>query len=93
MYPIVLCTAHDMSPNRAGVAHVHRPYVADARKHKLEVSPDAAQTDAIRAPDDATQQSLELAIGRAGLGWAGPIVSRAKTGPGQNWPDFFGPKF
>ena len=29
---------------------------------------------------------LELAIGRAGPG-------RAKTGPGQNWPGFFGPEF
>ena len=29
---------------------------------------------------------LEVAIGRAGLGWA-------NTGPGQNWPGFFGPKF
>ena len=45
-----------MSLNRAGVACVHRLYVADARKSKLEVSPDAAQTGAIRAPDDATQQ-------------------------------------
>ena len=45
-----------MSPNRAGVALVHRLYIADARKSKLEVSSDAAQTDAIRAPDDATQQ-------------------------------------
>ena len=45
-----------MSPNRAGVARVHRLYVVDGRRSKLEVSPDAAQTDAIRAPDDATQQ-------------------------------------
>ena len=46
-----------MSPNRAGVARVHRLYVVDGRKSKLEVSPDAAQTDVIRAPDDdATQQ-------------------------------------
>ena len=45
-----------MSPNRAGVARVHRLYVADGRKSKLEVSPDAAQTDAILVPDDATQQ-------------------------------------
>ena len=49
-----------MSPNRAGVAHVHRLYVVDARKSKLEVSPDAAQTDAIRALDDATQQSRNI---------------------------------
>ena len=49
-----------MSPNRVGVAHVHRLYVADARKSKLEVSPDASQTETIRAPDDATQQSLNI---------------------------------
>ena len=49
-----------MSPNRAGVAHVHRLYVAELRKRKLEVSTDAAQTDAIRAPDDATQQSQNI---------------------------------
>ena len=49
-----------MSPNRAGVAHVHRLNVAEPRKRKLEVSPDAAQTDAIRAPDDATQQSRNI---------------------------------
>ena len=29
---------------------------------------------------------LEVAIGRAGPG-------RANSGPGQNWPDFFGPRF
>ena len=44
-----------MSPNRAGVAQVHRLYIAEPRKRKLKVSPDVAQTDAIRAPDDATQ--------------------------------------
>ena len=49
-----------MLSNRTGVAHVHRLYVADARKSKLGVSPDAAQTDAIRAPDDATQQSRNI---------------------------------
>ena len=37
--------------------------------------------------------ALEVAIGRAGLGCAGPTLGRAKTGPGQNWPGFFGPKF
>ena len=37
--------------------------------------------------------SLELAIGRAGTGWAGPTLGWAKTGPGQNWPGFFGQKF
>ena len=33
--------------------------------------------------------------GRAGnrAGQTGLIVGRAKTGQGQNWPDFFGPKF
>ena len=36
---------------------------------------------------------LEVTIGRAGPGWAGPTVGRAKTGQGQNWPGFFGPKF
>ena len=36
---------------------------------------------------------IEVAIGRAEPGWAGPIVDRAKTGLGQNWPNFFGPKF
>ena len=35
---------------------------------------------------------LELAIGRTGLGWAGPIVGWAKIRPGQNRPGFFGPK-
>ena len=49
-----------MSPNRAGVAHVHRLYVVEPPKHKLEVSPDAAQTDAIRASDDAIQQSRNI---------------------------------
>ena len=44
-----------MSPNRAGVARVHRLYVGAGRTSNLEVSPDVAQTDAIRAPDDATQ--------------------------------------
>ena len=45
-----------MSPNRAGVARVHQLYEGDVRRSNLEVSSDAAQTDAIRAPDDATQQ-------------------------------------
>ena len=45
-----------MSPNRAGVDRVHRLYVGAGRMSNLEVSPDAARTDAIRAPDDATQQ-------------------------------------
>ena len=26
-------------------------------------------------------------------GRVGPTVGRAKTGPGQNWPGFFGPRF
>ena len=51
-----------MSPNRAGVAPVHRLYVAEARKSKLEVSPDAAQTDAILAPDDATRQHRNIRV-------------------------------
>ena len=54
--PIVLCTEHDMSPNRVGVARVHRLYVGDGHKSKLEVCPDAAQTDVIHATDHATQQ-------------------------------------
>ena len=45
-----------MSPNRVGVARLHRLYVGDGRRSKLEVSSYAAQTDAIRAPDDATQK-------------------------------------
>ena len=36
---------------------------------------------------------VEVAIGRAGLGWAELIVGWAKTRPGQNWPDFFGLRF
>ena len=36
---------------------------------------------------------IELTIERVGSGWAGSIVGWAKTGSGQNWPDFFGPKF
>ena len=40
-----------------------------------------------------TVLQLEVAIGRVGPGWAGPTVGRAKTGPGQNWPCFFWPKF
>ena len=36
---------------------------------------------------------VEVAIGRAGPGRVGSTVDRAKIGPGQNWPDFFGPKF
>ena len=42
---------------------------------------------------DPNGLDLEVAIGRAGLGWAGPTLGRTKTGPGQNWPGFFGPKF
>ena len=49
-----------MSPNRAGVAHVHRLYVAEPRKRKLEVSSDAAQTEAICTPDDAAQRSQNI---------------------------------
>ena len=36
---------------------------------------------------------LEVAIGRVGPGWAWLTMGRAKTGPGQNWPGFFGPRF
>ena len=49
-----------MSPNRAGVAHVHPLYVVDVRKSKLEVCPDVAETGARRALDDATQQSRNI---------------------------------
>ena len=34
-----------------------------------------------------------MAIGRAGSGWVGLTVDRAKTGSDQNWLGFFGPKF
>ena len=54
--PIVLCTEHGMSPNRASVARVHRLYIGAGRMSNLVVSPDVARTDPIRAPDDATQQ-------------------------------------
>ena len=53
----MLCTEHDTLPNHAGVAHVHPLYVAVARKSKMEVSPDAAQTGVTLALDDATQHS------------------------------------
>ena len=33
---------------------------------------------------------IEVAIGLAGPGWAGPTVGLAKTGPGQNLPGFPG---
>ena len=56
----MLCTEHDTSPNRAGVVHVHPLYAVVARKSKLEVSPDAAQTGARLALDDATQQSRNI---------------------------------
>ena len=45
---------HDTSPNLFGVIHVHPLYVAIAHKSKMEVSPDAAQTGARLALDDAT---------------------------------------
>ena len=56
----MLCTEHDTSPNRAGVVHVHPLYAAVVRKSKLEVSPDASQTGAELALDDATQQSRNI---------------------------------
>ena len=56
----MLCTEHDTSHNRAGVAHVHPLYVVVARKSKLEVSPDAAQTGATPALDDVTQHSRNI---------------------------------
>ena len=56
----MLCMKHDTSPNRAGVVHAHPLYAAVARKSKLEVSPDAAQTGARLALDDVTQQSRNI---------------------------------
>ena len=44
------------------------------------------------AARSASGISIELAIGRAGSGWAGPTVGRAKIGLDQNWPGFFGPQ-
>ena len=49
-----------MSPNRAGVVHVHPLHAVVARKRKLEVSPDASQTGAGLFLDDATQQSRNI---------------------------------
>ena len=49
-----------MSLNRAGVVYVHPLYAAVARKSKLEVSPNASQTGARLALDDATQQSRNI---------------------------------
>ena len=56
----MLCTEHDTLPNRAGVVHMHPLYAVVARKSKLEVSPNAAQTGARLALDDATQQSRNI---------------------------------
>ena len=66
------------------------------RGQSVQVGTSGAQgrVFAITPQAEAADQSvIEVAIGRARPGWAGPIVGRAKTGPGQNWPDFFGPKF
>ena len=46
---------HDTLLDLSGVVHVHPLYVAVAHKSKREVSPDAAQTGARLALDDAIQ--------------------------------------
>ena len=46
---------HDTSLDLSGVVHVHPLYVAVAHKSKREVSPNAAQTGARLALDDAIQ--------------------------------------
>ena len=51
---------HDTSPNLSSVVHVHPLYVVVAHKSKMEVSPDAAQTGARLALDDATQHSRNV---------------------------------
>ena len=51
------CMEHDTSSNLSGVVHVHPLYVVVAHKSKIDVSPDATQTGASLALDDATQQS------------------------------------
>ena len=56
----MLCTEHDTLPNCTGVVHVHPLYAAVARKSKLEVSPEASQTGARLALDDATQHSRNI---------------------------------
>ena len=56
-YPIRQCMEHDTLPNLAGVVPVHPLYVVVAHKIKMEVSPDAAQTSARLALDDATKHS------------------------------------
>ena len=58
----MLCTKHDTSPNRAGVVHMHPLYAVVACKSKLEVSPDASQTGARLALNDATQQSRNISV-------------------------------
>ena len=51
-----------MSPNHASVAHVHPLYVVVTRKSKLDVSPDATQTGATLALDDAIKHSRNILI-------------------------------
>ena len=46
---------HNTSPNLSGVVHMPPLYVVVAHKSKMEVSPDATQTGARLALDDATQ--------------------------------------
>ena len=49
-----------MSPNLSVVVLVHPLYVDVSHKSKKEVSPDATQTSARLALDDATQQSQNI---------------------------------
>ena len=51
---------HGTSPNLSGVFHLHPLYVAVAHKSKMEVSPGVAQTGAILALYDVTQQSRNI---------------------------------
>ena len=51
-------------------------------KNILEKTMNIFRKDWSQKLDDALW--VEVAIGRAGSGQAGPIVGRAKTGPGQN---------
>ena len=59
-YPIRQCMEHDTSPNLFVVVPVHPLYVDVSHKIKKEVSPDASQTSARLALDDATQQSQNI---------------------------------
>ena len=47
----------------------------------------------VTRPGTGVTRRPDNQAGRAGLVRAGPTVGQAKIGQGQNWPDFFGPKF